>query len=191
MKSFISYILLTLVSTYNLINTEVIFTNRPIYISGQISEDQRDIITKTVETYNKPQCDINICGLLYPHLYIINDKFVDKTQIIKNHIRIQYSPDPRMGYTELGAILMSDGYLYITNSTISFNSKLNGNSLGCVILHELGHTQGLMHSQESGSIMNYTGYKDELGNILESPECTLSLDDIIGLISFYSGKYIY
>ena len=63
--------------------------------------------------------------------------------------------------------------------------------MGCVILHELGHTQGLMHSQEPGSIMNYTVYKDELGNILDSPACTLSLDDIIGLISFYSGKYIY
>ena len=132
---------------------------RNVYISSQIQQEQVYYIKKSIEK-----------------LYLT--RTYDKNL---NHIKIQYNADI-IGNTVMSATLYSTGSFVVENTIISFNPVLTENVLGCVILHELGHSQGLFHNNVSGSIMNWTIFVDENGYILnDNVECFLSEDDIMGL----------
>jgi hypothetical protein len=82
----------------------------------------------------------------------------------------------------MSATLYQIGSFIVENTVISFNPNIYENVLGCVILHELGHSVGLSHNNITGSIMNYTLYINNYGYILNNnDECNLSDDDINGI----------
>lgn len=154
------------VYTYNLIDTTIKIPERPFYISGRI-EDKTQIYN-AVDEYNR-------FSYFYPAL-------LETTDTKLNHIRIQYS-DGIMGATFMNAVTNSGGYFELDKTVISFNKNLNGNVLQCVLLHEILHTQMIYHNQIEGSIMNYTVFLDQNGNIIPEPTpCKLNVDDIISLI---------
>ena len=165
MKLLINFLKIILCFTFNTIG--LIFQIRPVYISSQIQTEQIFYIQNSIAKIGLTQT-------------------YDKTE---NHIRIQYD-NTIIGNTRMSGSVYSFGSFVIENTSISFNSNLYDEVLGCVILHELGHSVGLFHSNESGSIMNYTLYIDKNNIILnENIECFLSQDDILG-IEYLSKKNI-
>ena len=143
--------------TFNIIN--LIYPLRNVYISSQISNEQVYYIQKSINKFN-----------------LTRTYFKES-----NHIRIQYD-NSIIANTEMTSNLYSIGSFIVYDTTISFNSVLIENVLGCIILHELGHSHGLFHSTEINSIMNYTIYIDDYGYILNpNDECFLSDDDLLAL----------
>ena len=124
---------LKIITCYSYFIIGLVYPIRPVYIGSQISNDQIDYIQKSIDNMNL-------------------SRTYEKTQ---NHIRIQYD-NSIVGNTAMTANLYPIGSFIIDYTVISFNPNLYDNILGCVILHELYHSQGLMHSTVSGSIMNYT-----------------------------------
>jgi len=159
MKLLINCISLILGYTLNTIG--LIYPSRGVYISGLIQPEQIDYIQNSIAKMN---------------LTRIYDKFK-----YPNIIRIQYDNDI-IANTAMSATLYSIGSFVVENTIISFNSNLYDNVLGCVILHELGHSLGLSHNNITDSIMNYTLYINNYGYILNNnDECNLSQDDINGI----------
>jgi hypothetical protein len=155
------------VYTYNLIDTTIKITERPFYISNRI-EDKTEIYN-AVDEYNR-------FSYFYPALIETNNKE-------KPHIRIQYS-DGIMGATYMNAVTNSGGYFELDKTVISFNKRATGNTLQCIILHEILHTQMIYHNQIEGSIMNYTVVTNQNGDIIqEASPCKLNVDDIIALMA--------
>lgn len=155
---------LILCSTYELIIKKIRIPNRDFYISTQIQDSQISEIYNAINEYNK---------------YFVLKETYDKNT---NHIRIQYG-DGLMGYTVLSASLYSDNQFYIDRSIISFNDRLTGNTLQCVILHEVLHSQGLTHNEIEGTVMNYSVKINRDDDIIQDEmPCKLALDDIIGLL---------
>ena len=145
------------VYTYSVIG--LIFQIRDVYISSQIQPDQVYHIEKSINKFNLTRT-------------------YDKNE---NLIRIQYDNNI-IGNTAMTAELYSIGSFIVESSIISFNPNMYDEVLGCVILHELGHSVGLFHSTVLGSIMNYTIYIDKNNIILnDNTECFLSQDDIVGI----------
>ena len=157
MKLLKIFLELTGIYTYSII--ALLYPIRPIYISSQISNDKVYYIKKAIDKMDLTQTyDKNL-----------------------NHIRIQYDNDI-IGNTAMTASVYNTGNFIIDSTIISFNPNLYDNILGCVILHEICHSQGLFHSTEINSIMNYTVYVNKEGYILnENIECFLAQDDLDGL----------
>jgi hypothetical protein len=156
------------VYTYQLIDTTIRIPERPYYISKKI-EDKSEIYNAVGE-YNR-------FSYFYPALIETTDKKL-------NHIRIQYSDSNLMGATSIKASLYNNDKFYIDNTVISFNKIATGNTLQCVMLHELLHTQLITHNDIDGSIMNYTVLINENGNIIQEPTpCKLNVDDVVSLIA--------
>ena len=165
MNLILNLISLIQVYTYNLIETIIRIPERPFYISKKI-EDKSEIY-KAVDEYNR-------FSYFYPALLETNNKKL-------NHIRIQYGD--LMGATFMTSNTNSGGYFELDNTVVSFNKNLNGNTLQCVILHEILHTQMIYHNDIQGSIMNYSVSITQNGDIIEEAEpCKLNVDDIISLI---------
>ena len=159
------FIEITLVYTFNIIG--LVFLPRPVYISSQIQQEQVYHI----------QNSINKMGL---------NQTYDKNE---NHIRVEYC-DACYGITRMSSTLMSSGNFLIDYTNIGFHPNLTDNVLGCVILHELCHANGLFHSNVSSSIMNYTLYLDSDYYVMNAnTECYLNNDDLDG-INFIKKKII-
>jgi hypothetical protein len=165
MRVLLNYIFVIIANTYQLIDTTIRINERPFYISGRI-EDKTEIYN-AVNEYNK-------FSYFYPALLETNNKE-------KPHIRIEYGD--LMGATYMIANTNSGGYFELDKTVISFNKKATGNTLQCIILHEILHTQMIYHNDIEGSIMNYTVFLDHSGNIIEElTPCKLNIDDVISLI---------
>lgn len=165
MNLILNLISLIQVYTYNLIDTTIRILERPYYISNRI-EDKTEIYN-AVDQYNK-------FSYFYPALIETNNKE-------KPHIRIEYGD--LMGATFMTANTNSGGYFELDKTVISFNKKATGNTLQCIILHEILHSQMIYHNDIQGSIMNYTVFLDQNGNIIpETTPCKLNVDDIVNLI---------
>ena len=157
MKLFVTCIKIIRIYTYSIIG--LLYPYRPIYISSQIQEEQVYYIKKSIEKMDLTQT-------------------YDKSL---NHIRIQYDNDI-IGNTAMVASVYNSGNFIIDSTIINFNSNLYDNILGCVILHELFHSQSLFHNNITGSIMNWTLSVDKNGLILnDNVECELSQDDLLAL----------
>lgn len=176
MKLLYNIINLLQVFTYNLIDPTIRISERPYYISGRI--ENKSEIYNAVDEYNR-------FSYFYPALVETNNKNL-------NHIRIQYNQMSSninniydsMGSTFMNAVTNSGGYFELDKTVISFNKRVTGNTLQCIILHEILHTQMIYHNQIQGSIMNYTVFLDHNGNIIQdTTPCKLNVDDIISLIS--------
>ena len=153
----INFIKIIGIYTYSVIG--LLYPYRPVYISSQIQPDQVYHIEKSINKFNLTRT-------------------YDKNE---NLIRIQYDNNI-IGNTAMTAELYSIGSFIVESSIISFNPNMYDEVLGCVILHELGHSVGLFHSTVLGSIMNYTIYIDKNNIILnDNTECFLSQDDIVGI----------
>ena len=156
MKLLINFIKITLVYTFNIIG--LVFLPHPVYISSQIQPDQVYHIEKSINKFNLTRT-------------------YDKNE---NLIRIQYDNDI-IANTAMVASVYNSGNFIIDSTIINFNSNLYDNILGCVILHELFHSQSLFHNNITGSIMNWTLYVDKNGLILnDNVVCGLSQDDLDG-----------
>ena len=143
--------------TFNIIN--LTYPQRNVYISSQISNEQVYYIQQSINKMNL-------------------SRTYDKTE---NHIRVEYC-DACYGITRMSSTLMSSGNFLIDYTNIGFHPNLTGNVLGCVILHELGHSMGLFHSNVSSSIMNYTLYLDSDYYVMNAnTECYLNNDDLDGI----------
>jgi len=165
MRVLLNYIFVIIANTYQLIDTTIRINERPFYISGRI-EDKTEIYN-AVDEYNR-------FSYFYPALLETNNKE-------KPHIRIEYGD--LMGATYMIANTNSGGYFELDKTVISFNKKATGNTLQCIILHEILHTQMIYHNDIEGSIMNYTVFLDHSGNIIEElTPCKLNIDDVISLI---------
>jgi hypothetical protein len=157
MKLLINCINLILGYTFNTIG--LIYPIRDVYISSLIQPEQILYIQNSIAKFNLTRT-------------------YDKSE---NHIRIQYDNDI-IANTKMSATLYQIGSFVVENTVISFNPNIYENVLGCVILHELGHSVGLSHNNISSSIMNYTLYINEYGYILNNnDECPLSDDDNLGI----------
>jgi hypothetical protein len=154
------------VYTFQLIDTCIRYNDRPFYISKKIEADQKLEIYKAVDEYNRYG--------YYPALIETNNREM-------NHIRIQYGEI--MGGLYMSALTNAGGYFELAKSIISFSAKLRGNTLQCVVLHELLHSQFLFHNEIEGSLMNYSVKVNQMGDIIEeTAPCKLNDDDISGLM---------
>ena len=164
MRLLINFLKIIIGYTFNTISTT--YPIREVYISSLIQQKQVYYIEKSIEKMN---------------LHRTYDKNL-------NHIRIQYDNNI-IGNTAMTATLYQIGSFVIENTIISFNPNLTDDILGCVILHELGHSMGLFHNNISSSIMNYTLFLDSDYYVMnDNTECFLSDDDING-INFIKKKY--
>jgi hypothetical protein len=171
MKLIVGSIFVIIANTYQLIDTCIRYNDRPFYISKKIEASQKLEIYNAVDEYNRYS--------YYPALLETNNKEM-------NHIRIQYGEI--MGGLLMSAVTHSGGYFELAKSVISFSAKLKGNTLQCVVLHELLHSQMLYHNQIEGSLMNYSVKVNQMGDIIEETEpCKLNDDDISGLISVFNN----
>lgn len=144
---------------YTFYTIDLIYPRRNVYISSLIQPEQIDYIQNSIAKMNL-------------------SRTYDKTE---NHIRVEYKNDI-IANTRMAATLYSIGSFIVENTIISFNPNIYENVLGCVILHELGHSVGLSHNNITGSIMNYTLYINNYGYILnDNIECYLNQDDIYGI----------
>jgi hypothetical protein len=168
MKVLLGCIFVIFANTFQLIDTCIRYNDRPFYVSGRIEADQKVEIYNAINEYNRYG--------YYPALIETTDKKL-------NHIRIQYS-DGIMGATYMNAVTNSGGYFELDKTVISFNKRATGNTLQCIILHEILHTQMIYHNQIEGSIMNYTVVTNQNGDIIqEASPCKLNVDDIIALMA--------
>ena len=152
----VGIIWLAIASAFNLFQRTIIYPERDVYISSKIPESQVSAIQKAMDQM----------GLA---------RTFDRDS---NIIRIQYDNNV-VANTQMSASLYSPGWFLVDRTLVSFNPVLTGNMLSCVILHELGHTQGVNHNDIMGSIMNFTILVDKNAYILnEDVECLLSYDDI-------------
>jgi hypothetical protein len=166
MKLIVGSIFVIIANTYQLIDTCIRYNDRPFYISKKI-EDKSEIYN-AINEYNRYG--------YYPALIETNNREM-------NHIRIQYSVGDLMGGLAMSALTHSGGYFELAKSIISFSAKLKGNTLQCVVLHELLHSQMLYHNEIDGSLMNYSVKVNQMGDIIEEDEpCKLNDDDISGLM---------
>ena len=161
LKLIINFILLILGNTYELIDTNIQINDRPIYISGRIIPEQKKEIRNAIQEFNN----------YFP--------MVETENKLIPHTRIQYGDI--IGGTHMSATTTSDGKFIIDKSIITFNKRLTGNTLGCVIIHEILHSRGLYHSDVEGSIMNYTVKMTTDGEIIQTERCDLTADDVDGL----------
>ena len=163
MKLWLNFLKIILCYTFDIIG--LTYPDRPIYISSQIQQEQIYYIENSINKMNLTRTyDKNL-----------------------NHIRVEYC-DACYGITRMSSTLMSSGNFLIDYTNIGFHPNLTDNVLGCIILHELGHSMGLFHSNVSGSIMNYTLYLDSDYYVMnDNTECFLSEDDHAG-IKFLSKK---
>ena len=160
---FLNCINLMVIYSFNIIN--LIYPQRNVYISSQISNEQVYYIQNSINKMNL-------------------SRTYDKNE---NHIRVEYC-DACYGITRMSSTLMSSGSFLIGYTNIGFHPNLTGNVLGCVILHELLHSMGLFHNNISNSIMNYTLYLDSDYYVMnDNTECFISDDDHAG-IKFLSKK---
>ena len=165
MKLIVGSIFVIIANTYQLIDTCIRYNDRPFYISKKI-EDKSEIYN-AINEYNRYG--------YYPALIETNNREM-------NHIRIQYGEI--MGGLYMSALTNAGGYFELAKSVISFSAKLKGNTLQCVVLHELLHSQMLYHNEIDGSLMNYSVKITEDGDIIEEDEpCKLNDDDISGLMA--------
>jgi hypothetical protein len=163
MKLLINFIKIIGCFTYYIIG--ITYPPRNVYISSQISNEQVYHIKKSINKMNL-------------------SRTYDKSE---NLIRVEYC-DACYGITRMSATLYSTGSFLIVNTNIGFHPNLTDNILGCVILHELGHSMGLHHNNISNSIMNYTLYLDSDYYVMnDNTECFLSDDDNLG-IEYLSKK---
>jgi hypothetical protein len=123
----------------------LIYPIRDVYISSLIQPEQIDYIQNSIAKFNLTRT-------------------YDKNSN-PNIIRIQYD-NSIIANTKMSATLYQIGSFVVENTIISFNPNIYENVLGCVILHELGHSVGLGHSNVSSSIMNYTLYINNYGYIV-------------------------
>ena len=166
MKVLLGCIFVIFANTFQLIDTCIRYNDRPFYISKKI-EDKTQIYN-AINEYNRYG--------YYPALIETNNREM-------NHIRIQYSVGDLMGGLAMSALTHSGGYFELAKSIISFSAKLKGNTLQCVVLHELLHSQMLYHNEIDGSLMNYSVKVNQMGDIIEEPvPCKLNDDDISGLM---------
>ena len=150
--------------TYSIIG--LTYPIRNVYISSLIQSEQILYIQNSINKMNLTRT-------------------YDKTE---NHIRVEYC-DACYGITRMSSTLKSFGSFLIDYTNIGFHPNLTDTVLGCVILHELGHSMGLFHSNVPGSIMNYTLFLDSDYYVMnDNTECFLSDDDING-INFIKKKY--
>ena len=164
MKLLINCINLILGYTFNTIG--LIYPIRNVYISSLIQSEQILYIQNSIAKMNL-------------------SRTYDKSE---NHIRIQYD-NSIIGNTAMTATLYSIGSFVVEETTISFNPNLYDEVLGCVILHELGHSLGLYHNNISSSIMNFSLYLDSDYYVMnDNMECYLNNDDIMGLELILSKK---
>ena len=167
MKLIVGSIFAIIANTYELIDRQIKITERPFYISTQIKDKSE--IYNAVDEYNR---------------YPFSPALLETDNKEQNHIRIQYSDDGIMGSTYMDAVINSAGYFELDKTVISFDKRLNGNVLQCVLLHEILHSQMLYHNEIPNSMMNYSVSVIETGEIIEEQKkCELSIDDIIGLMS--------
>ena len=148
-----TFISLVLPCTCQYINT-VIFPRRPIYISKLINDEHRESIYIAMEQLNLQETQ-------------------NKTE---NHIRIEYA---HYNGVNMLASSHTNGYFEVYETIIGMNRLLDSVMFQCVILHELCHSFGLGHNENSrimNPIINYT-----------VSYCYLSIGDIISLynIGFY------
>jgi hypothetical protein len=137
-----------------------------------------------------PQRGVYISSLIQPEQILYIQNSINKMNLTRtyfkesNHIRIQYDNDI-IANTKMSATLYQIGSFVVENTVISFNPNIYENVLGCVMLHELGHSVGLGHNNIMGSIMNFTLFINAYGYILNNnDECELSDDDINGINYF-------
>ena len=169
MKVLLNFIFVIFANTFQLIDTCIRYNDRPFYVSGRIEADQKVEIYNAINEYNR-------FSYFYPALLETNNKE-------KSHIRIQYSVGDLMGGLTMSAVTNAGGYFELAKSVISFSAKLKGNTLQCVVLHELLHSQMLYHNDIPNSLMNYSVKVNQMGDIIEEVEpCKLNDDDISGLI---------
>ena len=150
---------INLILGYTFYTIGITYPIRNVYISSQISNEQIFYIQNSIAKFNLTRT-------------------YDKNS---NHIRIQYDNNI-IGNTAMSAFLYSIGSFVVSDTTISFHPNLYDNVLGCIILHEIGHSLGLSHNNITNSIMNWTLYINEYGYILNNnDECELSQDDLDGI----------
>lgn len=145
--------------------------NRQVYVSKQIGNVHLDDIQEAINRFN-----------VNPNYKIVVTEGYDANEVI----RIQYLAVDReggrsMGNTAITSSLESDGRFRLYRNTISFNPDLNGETLVCVLLHELLHAHGLDHSVKS-RIMSFAVTVTPQGEIIQPLEpCFLNDDDLQGL----------
>lgn len=120
MRLLINCINIILCSTFHTIS--LIYPKRDVYISSLIQPEQILYIQNSIAKMN---------------LTRTYDKFK-----YPNIIRIQYD-NSIIANTKMSANLYQIGSFIVENTVISFNPNIYENVLGCVILHELRHSQGL------------------------------------------------
>ena len=172
----IYYALLILVTnSYNLLQKSVIMfsgTSRPVYISNDIIPSHRGLLSIAINRYN-----INSATGIIGAILLTQNKNAIHT------INIEYNNEnTELAFTNIAAHVYSNGQFIVDETYIRVNKKLYGETFICVILHELLHAQGLMHSSLPG-LMNYSVKENNLGVIQESSPCYLSIDDISGLMA--------
>jgi hypothetical protein len=143
--------------------------NNMIYISTKIDTEQVEYIKDAINKFN-------IVGLFDEKktLSIIDTKLI-------KHTRIEYGDS--MGLTSINARLYSDKF-YIYSTVISFRRDLVGESLVCVILHELLHSVLVSHNLLKDSIMNISISVDmNNNNIIQHEPCNLSLNDVLSILN--------
>jgi len=137
---------------------------KPYYISSKISDKHKLWIMDAmsiVEPFN----------MLYTQEYFSNDC-----------IRIHYSTLRYTGFTDFNGYLLSNNKWVIDKISIGINPNIDVyNAFISIILHELLHSVGLMHSDVQNSIMNMSIYVVN-GAVSDVEYPFLHQDDIAGLL---------
>jgi hypothetical protein len=166
----IIYFMFVVSEAFNLLDLCIVPEfNKFIYISTKINTEQVSYIKDAINKFNLIE--------LFDEKKILK---ITDTKMIK-HTRIEYGES--MGLTDITARLYSDNKFHIQHTLISFRPDLVGESLVCVILHELLHSVGVTHNELEDSIMNISITVDVKGNIIQHEPCNLSLDDVLSILN--------